>query len=234
MEAALCKQVATVEFWDGYARWYRIWMEHTQYHQRIIEVLLAMSEPGWRVLDIGAGNGVLSFPLYQRGCDVTALEPSIGMRDLFYEEAIKRRVNWIPLDEGVWEEIPYCEFLDYDLIVACNTLHLTEMGIERGLAKIFRARPGNVFLITELGLPEIQVKWCYENYTMLSQQYYEAECSFAYHHLNEMIEHWTFKKGRRLHFDEIRDLKKRIVLQGGHLWIKDTTQVMMCWWKKLN
>jgi len=232
MEAALCKQVATVEFWDGYARWYRIWMEHTQYHQRIIEVLLAMSEPGWRVLDIGAGNGVLSFPLYQRGCDVTALEPSIGMRDLFYEEAIKRRVNWIQLDERVWEEVPCCEFLDYDLILACNTLHLTELGFEDGLEKIFRAKPRNILLITELGKSEIRVKWRYSDYTMVFTKFNDTENSFSYHHLNEMLEHWTYKKGRTLHSDEIRALKERIVLQDGHLWIKETARVMMCWWRK--
>ena len=67
MERAICKRVATVRFWDGYARWYKLWMEHTQYHQRIIEVLLAMTEKDWRVLDIGAGNGILSIPLYVRG-----------------------------------------------------------------------------------------------------------------------------------------------------------------------
>jgi ubiquinone/menaquinone biosynthesis C-methylase UbiE len=232
MDSAVCKRVATVKFWDGYARWYKLWMEHSQYHQRMIEVLLAMTEPGWRVLDIGAGNGVLSLPLYQRGCEVTALEPSIGMRDLFYEEAIKRGVDWVSLDERVWEEVPYYEFLDYDLIVACNTLHLTEMGFEKGLAKIFRAKPGNVFLITELGLPEIQVKWQYEDYTMVFTKSYETDNSYAYHHLNEMIEHWSFIKGRTPQPNELSDLKKRIILSEGHLWIKHTSRIMMCWWKR--
>lgn len=50
--------MATINFWNGYARWYKVWMEHTRYHERVIEVLLAMTEPGWRVLDIGSGNKI--------------------------------------------------------------------------------------------------------------------------------------------------------------------------------
>ena len=234
MEAAVCKQAATVKFWDGYARWYKLWMEHTQYHHRIIEVLLAMSEPGWRVLDIGAGNGVLSLPLYRRGCKVTALEPSVGMRNLLYETASENRINGLTVDERIWEETPCCEFLDYDLIIACNTLHLTQIGFEEALAKVFRARAKNVFLILEPDSPNICVKRFYGDYTVVFTKSYETDNSYAYHHLNEMIEHWIFKKGRNLHFDEIRDLKKKILLQDGHLWIKDTTKVMMCWWKKMR
>jgi SAM-dependent methyltransferase len=232
MEQAICKRVATTRFWDGYARWYKLWMEHTQYHQRIIEVLLAMTERRWRVLDIGAGNGILSIPLYVRGCEVTALEPSIGMRNLLYEEAFKNRIDEITVDERIWEEVPCFEYLDYDLILACNTLHLTQTGFDEALSKVFRARPENVLLISEVKPPEVRVKWRYGDYTMLFTKSYETDSSYAYHHMNEMVEHWTFKKGRMLQPDEIRTLKERIVLQGGHLWMRDTAQVMMCWWKK--
>ena len=233
MERAVCRRVATVRFWDGYARWYKLWMEHANYHKRIIEVLMAMTKPDWRVMDIGAGNGVLSFPLYAKGCDVTALEPSIGMRNLLYEEAFKNRIDGLNVDERIWEEVPCYEFLDYDLILACNTLHLTQIGFEEGLAKAFRARPGNVLLVSELGPPEIRVKWQYGDYTTVFTKSYEVDSSYAYHHLNEMVEHWAFKKGRTLHPDEIADIKRRIILQGGHLWIKDTARVMMCWWKRV-
>ncbi len=232
MEQAVCKRVATVPFWNGYAKWYKLWMDHTHYHQRVIEALLAMTEPGWKVLDIGAGNGVLSIPLYVRGCEVTALEPSIGMRNLLYEEAFKRRIDGLNVDERIWEEVPCFEFLDYDLILAYNTLHLTQIGFEEALAKMFRARPGNIFLISEVRPPDGRVKWRYGDYTMAFTTSYEVDSSYAYHHLNEMVEHWAFKKGRVLQPAEIHALKQRIVVQGGHLWMRYTAQVMMCWWRR--
>jgi SAM-dependent methyltransferase len=232
MEQAVCKRVVTVKFWDGYARWYKLWMEHTQYHQRIIEVLLAMTGKGWRVLDIGAGNGVLSIPLYVRGCKVTSLEPSIGMRNLLYKEAFQKRIYGLTVDERIWEEVSCYEYLDYDLILACNTLHLTQIGFDEALSKVFRARPENVLLISEVKPPEIWMKWQHGDYTIIFTKSYEVDSSYAYHHMNEIVEHWTFKKGRGLQPDEIRALKEKIVLDAGHLWMKDTAQVMMCWWKR--
>jgi len=151
-----------------------------------------------------------------RGCDVTALEPSIGMRNLLYEEAFQKRIDGLNVDERIWEEAPCYEFLDYDLILACNTLHLTLIGFEEALEKVFRARPENVFLISEVGPPDIRAKWQYGNYTMIFKKSYEVDSSYAYHHLNEMVQHWTFKKGRALQPDEIRALKEKNVLQGSH------------------
>jgi len=94
---------------------------------------------------------------------VTALEPSIGMRNLLYEEAFQKRIDGLNVDERIWEEAPCYEFLDYDLILACNTLHLTLIGFEEALEKVFRARPENVFLISEVGPPDIRAKWQYRN-----------------------------------------------------------------------
>jgi len=232
MEKTICKRSATVSFWDGYAKWYKCWMEHNNYHDRIIDVLTTMVEPGWKVLDIGAGNGVLSLPLCAIGCEVTALEPSWGMRSLFYEEAMKRGIDWINVDERRWEDVPSFELNDYDLIMACNSLHLTGIGFKQALEKIFHAKPKNVFVITELGTPEIKVKWQCGDYTMAFTKCYETESSLAYHSIDEMEEYWSFIKGRQLNAFEAEGIKSRIVFEREHIWLKDTAYVGMYWWQK--
>lgn len=230
MKQTTCKRAATVQFWNGYAKWYKLWMEHNNYHNRIIDVLTTMVEPGWKVLDIGAGNGILSLPLCAIGCDITAIEPSAGMRSLLYENAFGRGIDWINVDERRWEDIPNFELKDYDLIMACNSLHLTEMGFKQALEKIFHAKPKNVFVVTELGMPAIKVKWQYGDYTMLFTKCYETESSFAYHCIKEVFEHLAFKRGRALNLDEEMEIKAKLVFEYGHMWLKDTAYVGMYWW----
>lgn len=232
MNNTVCKRTRTVQFWDGYAKWYRLWIEHNNYHDRIIESLTAMVEPGWQVLDIGAGNGVLSLPLCVIGCDVLAVEPSSGMRHLLYESALKRGIEWLKVDDRRWEDIPVFELKGYDLIIASNSLHLTEMGFVGALEKIFQAKPKNVFIVSELGYPEIKVKWVYGDYQMLFTRFYEIDSSFAYHSLKECFEHWSFKKGRALRDDEFKEIKKRLIYEEEHLWLKDMATVGMYWWSK--
>jgi len=224
--------VASVEFWDHYAQWYQLWIEHTHYHDGILEILLSRAKPGWRILDIGAGNGVLSFPLSSYGCNVTALEPSAGMRNLLYESGLRHRSGRITVDDRMWEEVSNDEFSDYDLILACNSLHLTTMGFEKALEKIFRTRPQNIFLISEIDLPEIQRRWLDGAYSNVLLKSTDVHNPYAYHHLDEMVRHWTFIKGRSPQPNEIADLKKKIVLKDGHLWIEHTSRMMMFWWRR--
>lgn len=124
MEKTVCKRVRTVQFWDSYAKWYKLWVEHTDYHDRAIQMLMTMLKPGWKVLDIGAGNGILS--------------------------------------------------LSYEII-----------------------------------------------------------SSFAYHHLTEVMEHWEFKKGGRLHPSEISDIKSKLSFRDGHMWFDEKAYMGMYWWRKI-
>ena len=232
VDTTICKRAATIPFWNAYARWYKLWIEHNNYHDRIIETLTEVIKPGWKVLDIGAGGGILSLPLCAVGCDVTALEPSIGMRSLLYEDALNRGIDWIMVDERRWEDIPNFEFKDYDLIISCNSLHLTEMGFKRALEKIFHAKPKHVFVVTERGAPEIKVKWQYGDYKMVFSKSYETDSLYAYHTIDEMAEYWSFIKGRKISEFEIEGIKSRLVFESGHMWLKDTAYVGMYWWSR--
>ena len=232
MDGVICKRVSSVSFWNLYARWYRLWIEHTSYHKRIIETLTEMVNPKWKVLDIGAGNGVLCWPLCAIGCDVKALEPSIGMRNLLYEEGFRRGIDWITVDERRWEEFSLFPGEDYDLIIACNSLHLTEMGFENALEKVFKLKPKNVFVVTERA-PEIKIKWQYDGYRMLFSKFYSTDTSFAYHSLDELLEHYAFKSGGYPLSDEIQQIKKDLVYKNGHYWIEDTAIVGMHWWERI-
>ncbi len=131
MNEAVCRKTATVTFWEGYAKWYRLWLDHTDYHRPVVELLKETVEPGWRILDIGAGSGVLSFPLAEMGCTVTALEPSLLMRSFLYSEMFKRHTDRVDVDDRRWEDVsPMDDYPDFDLILSCNTLHLTSLGFE--------------------------------------------------------------------------------------------------------
>jgi hypothetical protein len=231
MGVALCKRAATVKFWDGFAPWYKLWIEHNHYHDRIIDVLTTMVEPSWKVLDIGTGSGVLSLPLCAIGCDVTALEPSIGMRGLLFEKAFNRGIDWIKVDDSRWEDAPSFYFWRCDLIMACNSLHLTEHGFERSLGKAFRTDARNMFVVTELA-PGIRTKWSYGDCSMLFAKTYETDCFFAYHHLTEVWDHHAYKKSCPLSPEEELEIRANLTVEDGHVVIKDKAYVSMYGWRK--
>jgi len=220
-----------VQFWDGYAKWYKLWLEHNCYHDRISDVLTNTVEPGWKILDIGSGNGALSMPLCAMGCEVTALEPATETRRLLHEEAIKKKVKGINVDDRKWEDVSSYDYRGFDLIMACNSLHLTGFGFEHALQEIFLRNPKRVFIITELN-PGVDLKETYGGYSMRIAQNYVTESSFAYHDIDEVLDHWTFKKGSKLSTQELRGIMKQLTVSDNHLWIKDSVNVSMFWWER--
>ncbi len=227
-ENPVCRRVATVGFWDGYARWYKLWLDHCSYHAPIIEFLKTTVEPGWRVLDIGAGGGVLSLPLSDMGCEVTAIEPSIGMRRLLFEEMFRRGTDAIEVVERRWEDIPLSELGGYNLILICNALHSTSMGFDGALEKVFAADPDNVLVVTE-HIPRTVVRFAYPSHILSYAKTCETDSSYGYHSLGEVLEHYRFKKGSDLARNDETAIIDMITMEDGHLWIRESARVGMYW-----
>ena len=139
------------EFWDRLAPWYERWASRGRYHQPIVGEISKFCEPGWRILDIGAATGTLAIPLAGLGCRVDALEPSSEMLRFMMDKLqrldLHMAIHPLPC---TWESfVPTQE--TYDVILACNSLHLTRGGLRSGLEKIFDLGSRYVLLITEIG-----------------------------------------------------------------------------------
>ncbi len=232
MQQAVLKRPSTVAFWDGYAQWYKLWMEHNHYHDEIINILLTQTEPEWKVLDIGAGSGVLSLPLCAYGCDVTALEPSWGMRNLLQDRASHHGIDWITVDERKWEDVqPYGDFNTLDLVMACNSLHLTEAGFIHALDKMFQTRAKNVFVVTESS-QTVDVRMSQPGYSLIFAKSYDIDDSFHYHCIEELYEHQSFRGAVPAVRKDDRTFLDGLHFRNGHFVVPSIAKVTMHWWRR--
>jgi SAM-dependent methyltransferase len=227
-----CASAASVRYWDGNAKWYKLWAEHNAYHHRIIEVLRSFVLPAWKVLDIGAGNGILSLPLSALGCRVTCLEPSAGMRALLEENAAEKNGASILIDSRRWEDMPLNELYEYDLIIASNSLHLTGIGFSAALEKIFLAKPLHACIISEEQFLDCSPESACHGYSRCFKERYSTESSYAYHCLEDAFEHWSFKHGRQPDPSERLAIMSGLSHENGHLWRKGKAALSMYWWAR--
>lgn len=213
-------------FWDNFAPWYEKWITRGHYHQRIIKEMAQMIEPGWHVLDIGAATGVLSIPMAALGCRVTALEPSEGMRRIFSEKLSSLSVQNITIVPKRWEDLTPSQNTSYDLILACNSLHLTEGGFIRGMNRVFSFQPAYVCLITEINLGIFDID--FKEIDMLQKD-------FTFLYIKKHILDSTF------YFEdmfEMKDLSRcigrsmKITLEGEKPVQSDKTDLAIVWWER--
>jgi 2-polyprenyl-3-methyl-5-hydroxy-6-metoxy-1,4-benzoquinol methylase len=139
-----------IAFWDRFAPWYEKWLTRGSYHQAIVREVTRAVEQGSRVLDIGAGTGVLSLPLAALGCTVVAVEPSEGMQHIFRGKLHSLGVRTVEIVPDRWETYEQTGSTPPDFIVACNSLHLTQGGLMEGMKKVFAHDAGAVCLVTEI------------------------------------------------------------------------------------
>lgn len=213
------------DFWNGFASWYEKWIERGEYHQPIVKEISNMIEPGWKVLDIGSATGALSIPLASLGCDVTALEPSEAMRAILEGKLKSLRIDNIHIRSECWEHFPLGPGRSFDLIIACNSIHLTKPGMIHGMNKVFSAGANYVCLVTEVNqgitVDFKEIDRIQSTYNFLYIRNYALNSSFYFNDRYEAIELGKYI-GRRILVSE----------EGGKLLQRDSTDIAILWWEK--
>jgi len=107
---------------------------------------------GSRVLDIGAGTGVLAVPLAAHGCDVTAIEPSPVMGEALREYQREEKCREITLIPKRWEDVTLEELgVPFDAVVASYSLMVTDIG--EAILKMQQSCRGTVHIFWFLTQP---------------------------------------------------------------------------------
>jgi len=106
-----------------------------------------------RVLDIGAGPGILALPLAPLVRDVTAVEPGAGMVEVLKKHAEQEGIRNIACVQKTWEEVDPTRDLSplYDIVIA--SLSLTMHDIHEALAKMDAVAAGSVHLFWFADMP---------------------------------------------------------------------------------
>jgi ubiquinone/menaquinone biosynthesis C-methylase UbiE len=212
-------------FWNVFAPWYEKWLARGGYHKLFIREVTRMIEPGWKVLDIGAGTGALALPMSSLGCTVTALEPSEGMRDVFTDKLTSLHVKDIEIDVQRWEDFPSQRVKGFDLIIACNSFHLTAGGIARGMEKAFHLMSENVCLITEINqgifIDFKHIDSLQNTHSFLFIKTFRVDSSFYFENFHEVKE-----------VQDILAAEIPVIKEDDRFVQRDQTDVAIVWWER--
>jgi SAM-dependent methyltransferase len=226
------RHLADPEFWEGNAPWYELWLRHNDYHARVKDVLATRVRPEWRILDVGGGSGVLSLYLQRIGCRVVLLEPARAMQALFRQNAASAAVGNFSIEERRWENLPLGSLSGFDLILACNSLHATNVGFAAALEKVFAAGASHVFVVAEAPYSAVLKSAKPPDCMLVHSEIRDIPSSWAYHRPEEALDHAAFRKGCRLEDRERDHILISLVFEDEHFWLKNTARVRLEWWTR--
>ena len=146
---------------SGAGQWYsksaaRQYWERAQknHRQRIENTIQDLNvSPSSRVLDIGAGPGIISIPLAKKVSHITAVDHSPGMISVLMEKMSEQGVTNIHCLQKFWEDIQPTEDLmpPYDIVIA--SLSLDMLNIRQALEKMNSVCSKAVYLYWFAGEP---------------------------------------------------------------------------------
>jgi ubiquinone/menaquinone biosynthesis C-methylase UbiE len=138
-------KAAAQQYWD------RAQKNHRQRIENIIQDLNV--SPSSRILDIGAGPGIISIPLSGKVSHITAVDPSPGMISVLKEKMSEQGITNIHYLEKYWEDIqPTIDLMPpYDIVIA--SLSLDMLNIQPALKKMDNICSKAVYLYWFAGEP---------------------------------------------------------------------------------
>jgi hypothetical protein len=152
------------------------------------------------------------------------------MRRLFFREAVRRRIGYVFIDERPWDAVSAEDYRGYDLVVACNSLHLCGGGKVEALRRIIGSRPRNVFVVTETETDSLRSCAAAGGYSLKMMCERETRSPYVYHSLEEAREHRRFCcVSGSMSADEY-EFRARLRPDRGSWYLDDTVNMSLLWW----